>query len=81
MTCLFDTPIYVCGGLHPRRAVHGIEDAIAVLGNWPDDDRGLVHETVLAACRDVVDGRRTIDVAQRAFLKWAERRGILLRRP
>lgn len=74
---LFETPVFIKGGEHLIQEITGLEDAIDVLKEWPEERRDIIYETVLRACRGALDGQRPVEVARNAFVGFARRVGIL----
>ena len=53
---LFDHPLFV-QRKHYVEEIAGLEDAFDLLETWPEDQRGLSHETLIKACQQAIEGR------------------------
>jgi hypothetical protein len=56
--------------------VHAAE---ILLRRWPDDMRGQKYRAALKACMDVMEGRKQVASARRAFVNAARQAHILVR--
>ena len=56
--------------------VHAAE---ILLRRWPDDMRGQKYRAALKACMDVMEGRKQVASARRAFINAARQAHILVR--
>lgn len=73
---LFDPPVFVKIRKHLVQQVVSISEAIDVLDEWPADKRDVLYETVRRACFEAQDGLRPVEVARKAFTRFAERAGM-----
>ena len=51
----------------------------SLLRRWPDDMRGQKYRAALKACMDVMEGRKQVASARRAFVNAARQAHILVR--
>ncbi|MDI7861904.1 DUF982 domain-containing protein [Rhizobiaceae bacterium n13] len=75
---LFDSPVFVVRGGCVQE-VAGLDDAFALLDDWPEDRQDMVFEVVYKACRDAYVGLLPLSVSEQTFRQFSKRVGILYR--
>ena len=74
----FEIPLSVTGG---RRGQSGTLASAAqaahfLVDRWPQAERGPKYRSALKACMDVLEGRRRIAAARKAFVQAAGEAGL-----
>ena len=77
----FDVPVTIEGDKPGRTdvvadAVHAAE---TLLERWPEKERGPAYRAALKACMDVMEGRKQVVSARRAFVKAAKSAHVFVR--
>ena len=69
----FDIPISVGTGRRGRqRTLESAAQAASFLvDRWPQSSRGPKYRNALKACMDVLEGRKRVEIARKAFLQAA----------
>ena len=77
----FDIPVTVETDLsgHEHVVTDTIQAAEILLGRWPDDGRGEKYKVALRACMDVMEQRRAVASARKAFVAAAKDAHIFVR--
>ena len=77
----FDIAVTVTSeGTAPQHVVTDtVHAAELLLRRWPDDMRGQKYRAALKACMDVMEGRKQVASARRAFVNAAMQAHILVR--
>jgi hypothetical protein len=77
----FDVAVTVGAGMPRRlRIVRSTVQAASLLvDKWPDKDRGPKYRFALKACMDVMEGRKAVASARRAFVGAAKEAEMLVR--
>ena len=77
----FDIPVTVTtDGVDRQRVVSDtVHAAEILLRRWPDDSRGQKYRAALKACMDVMEGRKQVASARRAFVVAARQAHILVK--
>ena len=74
----FEIPLSVAGSRRgpPSTLASAAQAAQFLVDHWPQAGRGPKYRTALKACMDVLEGRRRIDAARKAFLQAAGEAGL-----
>jgi hypothetical protein len=74
----FETPLAVAGGWRGRSdtLASAAQAAQFLVDHWPNAGRGLKYRNALKACMDVLEGRKRIEAARKAFLQAAGEAGL-----
>ena len=77
----FDIPVTVTTDGPDRQRVISdtVRAAEILLRRWPDEMRGQKYRAALKACMDVMEGRKQVASARRAFVNAARQAHILVR--
>ena len=70
----FSTPVFVKRATYIVQEIASFADAIDFLDEWPEDRRDVTHETALRVCYDAYDGRKSLNAARDAFLRFCATR-------
>jgi hypothetical protein len=73
---LFVQPVFVKVNAYISREIASLMDALDYLEEWPEERRDLMHETVVQAGYDVFEGRKPLETFEKAFAKFARKRGV-----
>jgi hypothetical protein len=57
-----------------------VQAAELLLENWPEDHRGPKYRAALRACMDVMEQRKTVASARKAFIAAAREARLLVRK-
>ncbi len=76
MTGTFDRPVYVRDGFITV-TIGGIPQALAFLGKWPTNKRGVVYDCVRWGMIAALQGLLSVETARNAFVGWARAHGVL----
>ena len=74
----FEIPLSVAGRRRGRSSTlaSAAQAAHFLVDRWPDAERGPKYRTALKACMDVLEGRKQVGAARRAFLRAAGEAGL-----
>jgi len=77
----FDVPVAVEGQELGRLQVvtDTVQAAEILLQRWPAEERGAKYRAALRACMDVMEQRRTVAVARKAFIAAAKEAHVFVR--
>lgn len=77
----FDVPVTIESTDVGRRRVvtDTLQAAEMLLRRWPEDSQDATHHAALRACLDVMEGRRQVASARRAFVVAAKQAHMLVR--
>lgn len=77
----FDVAVTVGAGKAGRRRVvrSTLQAASLLVDKWPDKNRGPKYRSALLACMDVMEGRKAVASARRAFVGAAKEAEMLVR--
>lgn len=78
---LFEEPVSITIGLGYPADVESVEDAYAVLAEWPQGSRDPACQAAMRACRAALRGEVDAAAARAAFVRFAKRSGILTLAP
>jgi hypothetical protein len=76
MTGTFDSPVYVRDGFITV-TIGGIPQALAFLGKWPTNKRGVVYDCVRWGMIAALQGLLSVETARNAFVGWARAHRVL----
>lgn len=63
----------------PRTVSDTVQAAAVLLESWPEDRRGPKYRAALRACMDVMEQRRGVASARKAFIAAAREAHLLVR--
>jgi len=72
----FGKPVYVKDGFITFQ-IGGIPQALAFLGKWPTNKRGVVYDCVCWGMIAALHSLLSVGTARNAFVGWARAHGIL----
>jgi hypothetical protein len=72
----FDKPVYLADGPVTVQ-IGGIHQALAFLGMWPMNRRGVVYDCVRWGMIAAQQGLLSVETARNAFVGWARAHGVL----
>jgi hypothetical protein len=76
----FDIPVTVESGRRGRRVVTDtVQAAGLLLDRWPESERGPKYRAALRACMDVMEQRRAVASARKAFVAAAKAAHVFVR--
>ncbi|MBA9033909.1 DUF982 domain-containing protein [Rhizobium leguminosarum] len=81
MNANFNRPVYLKEREGLIREIFSLDDAIDFLEEWPEKDRGLIHEATLKTCYMAHDGHKPLEVARDAVRAFGNKKGILVKQP
>jgi hypothetical protein len=64
---------------HERTVTNTVQAAGVLLEGWPRDRRGPKYRAALRACMDVLEQRRTVAGARKAFIAAAKEAHVFVR--
>jgi Protein of unknown function (DUF982) len=65
----------------PSAVTHTVQAAQLLLDRWPEDRRGPKYRAALRACMDVIEQRRAVASARKAFIAAAREAHLLVPKP
>lgn len=71
----FEQTIFV-RAKHFIQEICGLDDAFDFLDEWPDNERDVIYQTAVRACRDASIGRLPLYAAEETFRRFAKKKGI-----
>ena len=74
----FQTPVAVLTGLGVPTPVRNVDEAYALLLDWPGFERNAGHTLALRACKAALAGEIEAETARGAFLAFARRTNSLV---
>jgi hypothetical protein len=74
----FEIPLSVTGRRRgrSRTLASAAQAAHFLIDRWPEEDRGLKYRSALKACMDVLEGRKQVGAARKAFIQAAGEAGL-----
>jgi hypothetical protein len=76
----FDIPVTVASGRRGRRIVTDtVQAAELLLDRWPETERGPQYCAALRACMDVMEQRKAVASARKAFVAAAKAAHVFVR--
>ncbi|MGR9355163.1 DUF982 domain-containing protein [Rhizobium leguminosarum] len=63
--------------MHFIDEVTNLEEVVDYLENWPEERRGLAHETLLKACREAAAGRFPLSAVGENFRRFVKKADML----
>ena len=76
MNGTFDSPVYVRDGFITV-TIGGIPQALAFLGKWPTNKRGVVYDCVRWGMIAAQQGLLSVETVRNAFVGWARAHRVL----
>lgn len=74
----FQTPVTVLTGLGFPTPVRSVDEAYALLLDWPGFERNRAHTLALRACRAALAGEIEAETARGTFLAFARKANLLV---
>jgi hypothetical protein len=76
----FDVTVTIRSGQRdePRAVTDAVQAAQLLLERWPEDRRGPKYRAALRACMDVIEQRRAVASARKAFIAAAREARLLV---
>ncbi|UVK38665.1 DUF982 domain-containing protein [Mesorhizobium sp. AR10] len=74
---LFKEPVAVLVGLGYPARIETVTEALALLDDWPSQQRGSPYNLAVQACRECMQGRVDAETARSVFVGFAKRADIL----
>jgi superfamily II helicase len=72
----FDRPIYA-QRKHFIQEISGLDDVFDFLDEWPQDERDLVYDVIVSACRKAASGQLPAPAVAENFRRFLKRHGML----
>ncbi len=73
---MFDRPLFV-KKKHFIQEIGCLDDIFDFLEEWPEEKRGVAHDTMLRACRDAAVGKFPLDAVRDNFERFLRKNDML----